>query len=125
MVRASQKQHRKLRTFYTGGSESPILDGQGNWALLTRAVNISRRLNGIFVRDASGRRPVAGGLEPFQSDPHWQDLILFHEFFHGDTRSGVGANHQTGWTRLVAKLLAQSGEANLPREKASAKTTTP
>ena len=86
------------------------------------AREISRRLNGIFLRDASGRRPVAGELTPFQSDPHWKDLVLFHEYFHGDTGAGVGANHQTGWTGLVAKLLTQSGEAGSPRERASSKT---
>jgi hypothetical protein len=85
------------------------------------AGEISRRLNGIFLRDTSGRRPVAGELTPFQSDPHWKDLVLFHEYFHGDTGSGVGANHQTGWTGLVAKLLTQSGEAGSPRERASSK----
>jgi len=51
-----------------------------------------------------------GGIERFQSDPHWRDLILFHEYFHGDSGAGLGASHQTGWTALVAKLLQQSGE---------------
>ncbi|HLZ51417.1 MAG TPA: hypothetical protein VKP61_11735 [Candidatus Acidoferrum sp.] len=74
------------------------------------AAEISRRLVHIFVRGKDGRRPVAGGLELFQSDPHWKDLILFHEFFHGDNGAGIGANHQTGWTGLVAKLIEQSGE---------------
>jgi hypothetical protein len=93
--------------------------GSGRMLTLAEvAGEISRRLNGIFLRDTSGRRPVAGSLEPFQSDPHWKDLVLFHEYFHGDTGSGVGANHQTGWTGLVAKLLTQSGEA---RERASTK----
>jgi hypothetical protein len=75
------------------------------------AAEISRRLNRIFLRGDDARRPVAGGLEPFQTDPHWKDLVLFHEYFHGDTGAGVGASHQTGWTALVAKLLAQSGES--------------
>jgi Glycosyl hydrolase family 63 C-terminal domain len=74
------------------------------------AAEISRRLVHIFVRGKDGRRPVAGGLEVFQSDPHWKDLILFHEYFHGDNGAGIGANHQTGWTGLVAKLIEQSGE---------------
>ena len=87
------------------------------------AAEISRRLNGIFLRDAAGRRPVAGDLEVFQSDPHWKDLVLFHEYFHGDTGSGVGANHQTGWTGLAAKLITQSGEG-VPQQRASAKTAT-
>jgi hypothetical protein len=74
------------------------------------AAEISRRLVHIFVRGKDGRRPVAGGLELFQSDPYWKDLILFHEYFHGDNGAGIGANHQTGWTGLVAKLIEQSGE---------------
>ena len=74
------------------------------------AGEISRRLIHIFLRDSSGRRPVAGGLEIFQNDPHWKDLILFHEYFHGDNGAGLGASHQTGWTGLVAKLIEQSGE---------------
>jgi len=74
------------------------------------ASEISRRLVRIFLRDRTGRRPVAGGSEIFQSDPHWRDLILFHEYFHGDSGAGLGASHQTGWTGLVAKLLEQSGE---------------
>lgn len=74
------------------------------------AAEISRRLIHIFLRDDDGRRPVAGGIEAFQSDPHWRDLVLFHEYFHGDNGAGIGANHQTGWTGLVAKLIEQSGE---------------
>ena len=73
------------------------------------AADISRRLVHIFVRGKDGRRPVAGGIEIFQNDPHWKDFVLFHEYFHGDNGAGLGANHQTGWTGLVAKLLEQSG----------------
>jgi hypothetical protein len=74
------------------------------------AAEISRRLIRIFLRGTDGRRPVAGGTELFQSDPHWKDLVLFYEYFHGDNGAGIGANHQTGWTGLVAKLIEQSGE---------------
>src|SRR5437667_8407942 len=74
------------------------------------AAEISRRLVRIFLRDRAGRRPVAGATEILQSDPHWRDLILFYEYFHGDNGAGLGASHQTGWTGLVAKLLEQSGE---------------
>jgi hypothetical protein len=59
----------------------------------------------IFTRDASGRRPVYGRNLKFQQDPHWRDLILFHEYFHGETGEGLGASHQTGWTGLVASLI--------------------
>jgi len=74
------------------------------------AGDISRRLIHIFLRGKDGRRPVAGGTELFQSDPHWKDLLLFYEYFHGDDGAGIGANHQTGWTGMVAKLIEQSGE---------------
>ncbi|MEP6787683.1 MAG: glucosidase [Acidobacteriota bacterium] len=71
---------------------------------------LSRRLSHIFLKDADGRRPVFGGSEKYQTDPHFRDHLLFHEYFHGDNGSGIGASHQTGWTGLVAKLLQQSGE---------------
>jgi hypothetical protein len=69
------------------------------------AMEISRRLTRIFLRDAQGRRPVYGGCETFQADPHWRDHVLFYEYFHGDNGAGLGASHQTGWTGLVAKLI--------------------
>jgi Mannosylglycerate hydrolase MGH1-like glycoside hydrolase domain/Glycosyl hydrolase family 63 C-terminal domain len=74
------------------------------------AGEISQRLTRIFTRDENGRRPVFGGTEKFQRDPHWRDLIPFHEYFHGDNGAGIGASHQTGWTALVAKLMQQYGE---------------
>jgi hypothetical protein len=74
------------------------------------AADISRRLTHIFLRGKDGRRPVSAEMELFQSDPHWKDLVLFHEYFHGDNGAGIGASHQTGWTGLVAKLIEQSGE---------------
>ena len=74
------------------------------------AAEISRRLTRTFLRDGEDRRPVHGGYGQFRDDPHWRDLVLFYEYFHGDDGSGVGASHQTGWTGIVAKLLQQSGE---------------
>jgi hypothetical protein len=73
------------------------------------AREISARLTRIFLRDKSGRRPVYGGAEKFQTDPHWKDYILFYEYFHGDNGAGLGASHQTGWTGLVAKLIELFG----------------
>jgi hypothetical protein len=70
---------------------------------------IAERLIGTFTRDAQDRRPVYGGCEKFQSDPHWRDHILFYEYFHGDNGAGLGASHQTGWTGLVAKLIQMYG----------------
>jgi Mannosylglycerate hydrolase MGH1-like glycoside hydrolase domain len=70
---------------------------------------IADRLNRIFLRNAQGQRPVYGGTEKFQSDPHWRDHLLFYEYFHGDNGAGLGASHQTGWTGLVAKLIQLYG----------------
>jgi hypothetical protein len=69
------------------------------------AQHISGRLANIFLRDAAGRRPVYGATETFQRDPHWRDLLLFYEYFHGDNGAGLGASHQTGWTGIIARLM--------------------
>jgi hypothetical protein len=69
------------------------------------ARQLANRLIGIFARDERGRRAVYGGTERFQRDPHWRDLLLFYEYFHGDNGAGLGASHQTGWTGLVASLI--------------------
>jgi hypothetical protein len=84
--------------------------GSGNLMNLFQvAMEISKRLTGMFLKDAEGRRPVYGGSVRFQTDPNWRDNILFYEFFHGDSGAGVGASHQTGWTGLVAKFLQMNG----------------
>ena len=69
------------------------------------AQELSRRLAATFLRDPKGRRPIYGGAAKFQDDPHWRDLVLFYEYFHGDNGAGLGASHQTGWTGLVAPIL--------------------
>ncbi|HEY2994547.1 MAG TPA: glucosidase [Methylomirabilota bacterium] len=69
------------------------------------AEDIARRLASIFLRGADGRRPVYGATRKFQEDPHWRDLILFHEYFHGDNGAGLGASHQTGWTGIIARIM--------------------
>jgi hypothetical protein len=69
------------------------------------AEELSRRLANIFLKDEHGRRPVYGGTQKFQEDPHWRDLILFFEYFHGDNGAGLGAGHQTGWTGIVARMM--------------------
>jgi hypothetical protein len=74
------------------------------------AQELSGRLTGTFLRDNDGRRPVYGGTRLFQEDPHWRELILFYEYFHGDNGAGLGASHQTGWTGLVARLIQSSGQ---------------
>jgi hypothetical protein len=84
------------------------------------AGELSRRMTNIFLRGENGRRPVFGNLEKFQTDPHWRDLVLFHEYFHGDSGAGVGASHQTGWTGVVTKLIQQSGESGKRGSRESA-----
>jgi hypothetical protein len=74
------------------------------------ACEIANRLTRIFLRDETGRRPVFGGAEKFQSDPHWRDNLLFYEYFHGDNGAGIGASHQTGWTGIVALLIEIFGK---------------
>jgi hypothetical protein len=74
------------------------------------AAELSRRLTRLFLAGPDGRRPVYAGSEKLQTDPHFRDYVLFHEYFHGDNGAGLGASHQTGWTGLVAKLIQQSGE---------------
>ncbi len=102
---------QKFHYFYGDGVKVQCPTGSGPMLNLWQvAAELSRRLTRIFLRDRDGRRPAYGGAEKFQRDPHWRDLILFHEYFHGDNGAGLGASHQTGWTGLVAKLLQQSGE---------------
>ena len=101
---------QKFHYFLGDGYRVECPTGSGNLATLWQvAGEISQRLTRLFTRDANGRRPVYGGTEKFQSDPHWRDLILFYEYFHGDNGAGLGASHQTGWTALVAKLIQQYG----------------
>ena len=69
------------------------------------AEEIARRLASIFLKDKDGRRPVYGGEQKFQEDPHWRDCLLFYEYFHGDNGAGLGASHQTGWTGVIARAM--------------------
>ena len=95
-----------LYTFYGDEFKVECPTGSGRYLTLFEvAQELVRRLTGTFLRDANGRRPVYGGTARFQGDPHWRDLILFYEYFHGDNGAGLGASHQTGWTALVAPLL--------------------
>jgi hypothetical protein len=97
---------RALLQFYLYyGDDFRVECPTGSGQLLTLfevAREITERLTRIFLRDARSRRPVYGGAEMFQSDPHWRDHLLFYEYFHGDNGAGLGASHQTGWTGLVA-----------------------
>jgi hypothetical protein len=110
---------RALMNFYLYYGDSFKVEcptGSGNMMnLFEVSKEISDRLARMFLRDPStgsgrgGRRPVYGGTEKFQTDPHWRDHILFYEYFHGDNGAGLGASHQTGWTGVVAKLIQLFG----------------
>ncbi|MBD2743023.1 glucosidase [Coleofasciculus sp. FACHB-1120] len=107
IIESLQKFH-----YYLGDDfqvECPTGSGQmmNLWEVATE---LSQRLTRIFLQDESGKRPVYGDSETFQNNPHWRDLILFYEYFHGDNGAGLGASHQTGWTGVVAKLIQQCGE---------------
>ena len=100
------------RFHYYFGDELQVEFPTGSGRKLTLwqiAAELSMSLSSIFLRDKEGRRAVCGSIEKLQSDPYWRNLVLFFEYFHGETGAGLGASHQTGWTALVAKLLEQSG----------------
>ncbi len=104
----------QLHRFYGDRLKVECPTGSGKQLnLLEVATELGRRLATTFTDDANGRRPVFGGIEKFQSDPHWHDLLLFHEYFHGDNGAGLGASHQTGWTGTVALLFLQAGAGTL------------
>ena len=84
--------------------ECPTGSGQ-KMTLYQVAEDLTQRLTGIFLRGRDGRRPVNGATRKLQDDPHWRDLILFYEYFHGDNGAGLGASHQTGWTGMIARLM--------------------
>jgi hypothetical protein len=102
---------RRYYHFYGEDFKVECPTGSGRFLNLDQVADeLSRRLINIFARDEQGRRAVFGDNETFQRDPHWCDYIPFYEYVHGDTGSGVGASHQTGWTALVASLLQEQGE---------------
>jgi hypothetical protein len=102
LVRALQQ----FYLFYGDNFKVECPTGSGNMMnLFEVSKEISNRLVSIFTRDENGRRPVFGGSEKFQTDPHWKDYLLFYEYFHGDNGAGLGASHQTGWTGVVAKAI--------------------
>ena len=106
IIEALQRYHH----YYGDGLKVECPTGSGRMLTLWQvATELSDRLTRLFLRRPDGTRPASGAAEGHQQDPHWGDLILFHEYFDGDTGVGLGASHQTGWTALVAKLLQQTG----------------
>jgi hypothetical protein len=106
IIESLQKFHHYLGEDFV--IECPTGSGR-HLTLREVSAELSRRLASLFLRGRDGKRPVNGGVEMFDTDPHWRDYIWFHEYFNGDTGRGLGASHQTGWTALVAKLLQQAG----------------
>ena len=102
IVRALVQYHGYYGDAFT--VECPTGSGR-QMTLYQVAEELGRRLASIFLRDETGCRPVYGGTAKFQENPHWRDLILFYECFHGDNGAGLGASHQTGWTGVVARAL--------------------
>jgi hypothetical protein len=99
---------QKYAHFYGDSFKVEFPTRSGNWLDLWQvSLELEKRLVSIFRRDANGRRAFNGNVALFQNDPHWRDLLLFHEYFHGENGSGVGASHQTGWTAMVCKMLDQ------------------
>jgi hypothetical protein len=98
--------------FYGDGLQVEVPTGSGRRVSCgAAAIELADRLLGIFRPDAKGRRPCHGEERRYAEDPHWKDLILFNEYFHGDTGRGCGASHQTGWTGLAAALAALRTES--------------
>jgi hypothetical protein len=100
----------RLSAYYGDSFKVECPTGSGKFLTLFEVAHeLAERLIGAFVRNGSGRRPVYGGTEKFQSDPHWRDNILFYEYFHGDNGAGIGASHQTGWTGCIARIIQANG----------------
>ncbi|MGR9107201.1 MAG: MGH1-like glycoside hydrolase domain-containing protein [Gammaproteobacteria bacterium] len=121
LIQALEKFHRflgsdfKVRVMAAGGAEMTLRE---------IATLISERLVDLFRRDPQGRIPALSSASPFQNDPNWRELLLFHEYFHGDTGEGLGAAHQTGWTGLVANLIMRRYRKDIPaywREQSESK----
>ena len=94
--------------FYGDALQVEFPTGSGRMATLQQvAQELALRLSLLFLPDANGRRPCHGEDPSYASDPHWKDLVLFYEYFHGDNGRGVGASHQTGWTALAVRLIEQ------------------
>ena len=112
LVEALERYHH----FYGDDFKVEFPTGSGvMMSLKQAAVELSRRLTSLFLQNSDGRRPC-NGLEPrYVSDPHWHDLVLFNEYFHGETGQGMGASHQTGWTALVTELFDNSRGSTAPR----------
>jgi hypothetical protein len=104
LIEALERYHH----FYGDSLKVECPTGSGRLLTLAQVADeIARRLTALFLRDGRGARPCHGGDRRFAEDPAWRDLVLFYEYFHGDSGRGCGASHQTGWTALVTRCLEQ------------------
>jgi hypothetical protein len=113
IIQALREYHR----YYGSSFQVECPTGSGKMMTLEQvACEIAHRVARIFIRNTNGKRPVFGDSQLFNSDPNWKDFIPFHEYFHGDTGRGCGANHQTGWTGLISQILISLHDATRDRE---------
>ena len=112
--------------FYGDSLKVECPAGSGHWINLREAAReIASRMATLFLPDAHGRRPCHGDQARFANDPHWRDLVLFHEYFHGDTGRGVGASHQTGWTALAVRCIEKRAADRRERQRSADSAATP
>jgi hypothetical protein len=122
LIEALERYHH----FYGDGLTVECPKGSGRFMNLGEvAAELSRRLSSLFLGDARGHRPCHGGEPRFAADPHWRDLVLFHEYFDGDTGRGLGASHQTGWTALATDLISDRARARGTTSRALGTETKP
>ncbi len=121
LIEALERYHH----FYGDSLRVECPTGSGHWMTLAEVADeLARRLTRLFMRNAQGERPFAGHDRRFSADPAWQDLVLFHEYFHGETGQGLGASHQTGWTALVVRCLENIARG-VPTRRVSTSSRTP
>jgi hypothetical protein len=100
---------QKFHHYYGDSLRVEFPTRSGNFLNLWEvSMELSKRLMKLFLRNDQGMRPIYGSIKKFSEDPHWKDLNLFNEYYHGDNGAGLGASHQTGWTALIAKLIQQT-----------------
>ena len=108
LIEALERYHH----FYGDSLKVELPTGSGNWVNLQQvAYELAKRLSALFTLDFSGKRPCLGETHPHARDPLWRDNVLFHEYFHGENGTGLGASHQTGWTALVTRCLGIVGRS--------------
>ncbi len=105
---------KKHCNYYRGQCQVAFPTATDNKIPLTMASNLlAQRLISVFKKDKEGNRPIHNNNSQYQNDPHFKDLVLFYEYFHGDNSRGVGACHQTGWTGVVSELINRVNTQNM------------